>query len=97
MFRQDVVEMHLYTVPEISVKLFNCLSGFCPALSVTFNKCGKRGHFAKICKSAVREVVVPELVVLWVDNVKLTAATNDKITCNVNVEVPEGKLHVLDH
>lgn len=63
------------------------------------NKYGKKGHFAKVCNSAVSEiidVVVPELAVLCMDNIKLSAAANDKITCNVNIEAPEGNSHVLE-
>lgn len=44
------------------------------------------GRFTTICKSVVsvvREVVVPELAVLCVDDVKLVAAAFDKITCHM--------------
>lgn len=59
----------------------------------------KKRHFINVCKSAVsevREVVAPELAVLCVDDVQLLAAFNDKITCTVNVEVPQGNSHILE-
>lgn len=57
----------------------------CPAVSATCHQCGKRGHFAKVCKSAaVREVVVPELTVLCVNQ------SQDKIRCQVQLEAPQG-------
>lgn len=71
----------------------------CPAAAVKCNKCRKKGHFAKVCKSAVsevREVVVPELAVLCVDDVKLVAAAFDKITCTINIEAPQGNSHALE-
>lgn len=58
----------------------------------------KKGHFARICKSAaieVREVVVPDVTVLCVDNMRKTVAANDKITCEVNVKAPRGNRHTL--
>lgn len=69
----------------------------CPAVSVKCNKCGKKGHFAKVCKSSVsevREVTVPELEVLCVDD-KPAAAAEEKLTCAVNVEAPQGNSHSL--
>lgn len=56
----------------------------CPAASATCHQCGKKGHFAKVCKSAaVREVVVPELTVLCVNQ------SHDKIRCQVQLEAPQ--------
>ena len=52
----------------------------CPAASVQCNNCGKTGHFAKVCRSSaktvnqIQEVVVPELAILCVDDVKVAAA-----------------------
>lgn len=71
----------------------------CPAASVNCNKCGKKGHFAKVCNSAaseIREVVVPELAILQVKDAKFTAATYDKIACNVHIEAPKENFHVLE-
>lgn len=70
----------------------------CPAASVECNNCGKKGHFAKVCKSAVsemREVEVPELEVLCVDGTKPVAAADDKIMCTVCIEAPKGNSHTL--
>ncbi|XP_053739631.1 uncharacterized protein K02A2.6-like [Synchiropus splendidus] len=71
----------------------------CPATKVKCNSCGKMGHFAKVCKSAVsevREVVVPELAVLCVENVKQVAASKDKITSNIMFKTPEGNTTTLE-
>lgn len=71
----------------------------CPAATVNCSNCGRKGHFAKVCKSSVsevKEVVVPELAVLCVDDVKLAAAKYDKITCYVNIEVPQGNPRSLE-
>ncbi|KAG7510038.1 gypsy-16 si [Solea senegalensis] len=71
----------------------------CPAASVKCNNCSKMGHYLKVCKSAVsevREVEVPELTVLCVDNAKLAVAAQDKITCTVHIEAPEGNDHALE-
>lgn len=69
----------------------------CPAAKVTCRLCGKKGHFARVCKTAseVREVVVPDVTVLCVDNIQQSAAANDKITCEVNIEAPGGNKHML--
>lgn len=60
----------------------------CPAASVTCHHCGKKGHFAKVCKSAsvkeVKEVMVPKLTVLLVNQ------SPDKIRCQVELEAPQG-------
>lgn len=66
---------------------------------MTCNNCKKKGHFAKVCKSAVavvREVVVPELAILCVEDIKLTAAAFDKITCQLDIEAPQGNSKVLE-
>ncbi|KAK7895754.1 hypothetical protein WMY93_021079 [Mugilogobius chulae] len=74
----------------------------CPAASVQCNNCGKKGHFAKVCRSSaksvnqIQEVVVPELAILCVDNVKLAAAAFDKLTCTVNIEAPKGNGHSVE-
>ncbi len=63
------------------------------------NNCKKKGHFAKVCISAVavvREVVVPELAILCVDDLKFVAAAFDKITCQMDIEAPQGNSHVLE-
>ncbi|XP_054873664.1 uncharacterized protein LOC129350628 [Amphiprion ocellaris] len=68
----------------------------CPAASVQCNNCGETGHFSKVCRSSaktvnqIQEVVVPELAILCVDDVKVAAAACDKLTCKVNVEAPKG-------
>ncbi|ROL51121.1 Retrovirus-related Pol polyprotein from transposon 17.6 [Anabarilius grahami] len=70
----------------------------CPAVKVACRLCGKKGHFAKVCKAAVsevREVVVPDVTVLCVDNIKQSTLANDKITCEVNIEAPGGNKHML--
>lgn len=70
----------------------------CPAAKVTCRHCRKRGHFARVCKAAVsevREVVVPDVTVLCVENVKKSVTANDKITCEVNIEAPRGHKHKL--
>lgn len=57
------------------------------------------GRFTTICKtvvSVVREVVVPELAVLCVDDVKLVAAAFDKITCHMDIKGPQGNSQVLE-
>ncbi len=50
-----------------------------------------------MCKAAgeVREVEVPDVTVLCVDNIQESAAANDKITCEVNIEAPGGNKHTL--
>lgn len=55
----------------------------CPTAKVKCNNCDKKEHFANVCKpvSVVGEVVVPELAVLCVDDVKLVPTAFDKITC----------------
>lgn len=71
----------------------------CPAAKVKCDKCNKKGHFARVCKSAVavvREVVVPELAVLCVNDHKLVAAVCDKITCQMDSETPQGDAQVLE-
>lgn len=57
----------------------------CPAAKMTCNKCGKMGHFSRVCRSAqkeVREVVINEPTVLYMNN-----AVQDKILCTVQVTV----------
>lgn len=44
----------------------------------------------------MKEVVVPELAIPCVDDVKLVAAKDDKITCYVNTEVPQGNPRCLE-
>lgn len=42
----------------------------CPAIRAVCNSCGKIGHFAKVCRSSqkqVREIVIPELTVLYIN------------------------------
>ncbi|CAL9706462.1 unnamed protein product [Knipowitschia caucasica] len=74
----------------------------CPAASVQCNSCGKKGHFAKVCRSStktvneIQDVVVPELAILRIDDVKLAAAAFDKLTCTVNIEAPKGNGHSLE-
>ncbi|CAI5660563.1 unnamed protein product [Oreochromis niloticus] len=71
----------------------------CPAVKVKCDKCNKKGHFARVCKSAVavvREVVVPEFTVLCVDDHKLMTAACDKITCKMNIETLQGHSQVLE-
>ena len=57
----------------------------CPAVGVKCNKCGKIGHFSRVCRSTqkeVREVVINEPTVLYMNN-----AVQDKILCTVQVTV----------
>uniref|UniRef100_A0A3B3WSA7 CCHC-type domain-containing protein n=1 Tax=Poecilia mexicana TaxID=48701 RepID=A0A3B3WSA7_9TELE len=57
----------------------------CPAAKMTCNKCGKVGHFSRVCRSTrkeVREVVINEPTVLYMNN-----AVQDKILCTVQVTV----------
>uniref|UniRef100_A0A1A8VDN9 CCHC-type domain-containing protein n=1 Tax=Nothobranchius furzeri TaxID=105023 RepID=A0A1A8VDN9_NOTFU len=71
----------------------------CPAAKVKCDKCSKNGHFARVCKSAVavvREVIVPEFTVLYVDDHKRMTAAGDKITCKMNIETPQGHSQVLE-
>ncbi len=58
---------------------------------------GKKGHFARVCKAAseVREVEVPDVTVLCVDNIQQSVAANDKIKCKVHIEAPGGNKHTL--
>lgn len=59
----------------------------CPAAKATCNSCGKMGHFAKVCRSGqkeVREVLINELTMLYMDN-----AVQDKIQCTVHVDADE--------
>ena len=45
--------------------------------------------------AVVREVVVvPELAILCVDDIKLAAAAFNKITCKLDIEAPQGKSKV---
>lgn len=54
----------------------------------------KKGHFTKVCKLPVAVVrkLVPELAVLYGNDVKLIAEAFDKITCQMNSEAPRGTL-----
>ncbi|XP_034056171.1 uncharacterized protein LOC117535746 [Gymnodraco acuticeps] len=60
----------------------------CPATNNICKSCGKTGHFAKVCRSEqkreVREVVIPELTVLLLNN---TAPKEKKIMCTVDLEL----------
>lgn len=67
----------------------------CPVATVRCNNCGKKGHLAMIFRSPVskvREVVVPELAVLCIDDI----AAYSKITCDVKIEVPQENSQVLE-
>uniref|UniRef100_A0A096M937 CCHC-type domain-containing protein n=1 Tax=Poecilia formosa TaxID=48698 RepID=A0A096M937_POEFO len=55
----------------------------CSAAKMTCNKCGKVGHFSRVCRSTqkeVHEVVINEPTVLYMNN-----AVQDKILCTVQV------------
>ncbi|KAF3858878.1 hypothetical protein F7725_012079 [Dissostichus mawsoni] len=58
----------------------------CPATNKICKSCGKTGHFAKVCRSEqkreVREVVIPELTVLLLNN---SAPKEKKIMCTVDL------------
>jgi len=62
----------------------------CPAIKAVCNSCGKIGHFAKVCRSSqkqVREIVIPELTVLYMNDPK---TVTDKILCSVQIKTKDG-------
>ena len=58
----------------------------CPATNKICKSCGKTGHFAKVCRSGqkheVREVVIPELIVLFLQD---AAPVEKRIMCKVEL------------
>ncbi|XP_026202834.1 uncharacterized protein LOC113153427 [Anabas testudineus] len=65
----------------------------CPAAKAPCNSCGKVGHFAKVCRSAkkeVRELQINELTVLYMND-----TVQDKILCTVHVDA-NGHSHDVE-
>lgn len=64
----------------------------CPAINKICKYCGKTGHFAKVChsehKCKVREVIIPELSVLFLNN---AAPKEKKIMCTVDLGTSPAK------
>ena len=69
----------------------------CPAAKATCKTCHKKGHFARVCRSApthqVREVEVPEVTVLCIQE---TVCKSDKIKCNVKIQPTDSPSHAMD-
>ena len=69
----------------------------CPAIKATCKSCQKRGHFARVCRSApthqVREVEIPDVTVLCIQE---TACKSDKIKCNVKIQPSDSPPHAMD-
>ncbi len=62
----------------------------CLAAKVTCNSCGKVGHFCRSGQKEVREVVISELTVLYINH-----AVQDKILCTVQVNA-NGRSHDVE-
>lgn len=64
-------------------------SSQCPAAKVFCKLCNKKGHFARVCRSAsandVREVQVHDVTVLYLEN---SAEVPKKLHCEVTVNTP---------
>lgn len=70
-----------------------------PAAKVKCKSCKKKGHFTKLWKSPVateRNKIVPELAILFVNEIQLMPAGFDKISCQLNVEAPLGNTQVQE-
>lgn len=63
-----------------------------PAINKIRKSCGKTGHFAKVChsehKCEVREVIIPELTVLFLNN---ATPKKKKIMCTVDLGTSPAK------
>lgn len=61
----------------------------CPAAKVQCKSCGKRGHYARMCRSApssgVQEVLLPDVTILYLEN---STHTPKRLMCTVSVATP---------